>query len=85
MIHALKIEPEYFEAIKNREKTFEVRENDRDFSVGDYLALNEYLADTGQYTGRGIIVKVLYVLDDDKYCKFGYVILGIWYLGTVLD
>lgn len=51
MIHALKTEPQFFEAVIDGSKTFEVRKNDRDFRVGDYLALNE-LDDTREgYTG----------------------------------
>jgi ASC-1-like (ASCH) protein len=42
MIHELKIDPEYFAAVRNGEKQFELRRNDRNFSIGDYLALNEY-------------------------------------------
>lgn len=39
MIHALKITPNYYEAVKTGAKPFEVRKNDREFVVGDYLAL----------------------------------------------
>lgn len=41
MIHQLKCEAKYFEELCSGAKTFEVRKNDRDFHVGDYLALNE--------------------------------------------
>lgn len=41
MIHQLKCEAKYFEELCFGTKTFEVRKNDRDFHVGDYLALNE--------------------------------------------
>ena len=50
MIHQLKILPKFFEKVISGEKTFEVRENDRNFKVGDYLALNEFA--NGDYTGR---------------------------------
>jgi hypothetical protein len=42
MNHRLKTWPEYFRAIRNREKTFEVRLNDRDFKVDDVLVLQEF-------------------------------------------
>lgn len=42
MIHNLKTWPEYFRAVRNREKTFELRFNDRDFKVGDVLLLQEF-------------------------------------------
>lgn len=77
MIHALKTLPEYFEAVRQNEKTFELRKNDRDFKVGDYLALNEW--DGEKYTGRSQLVKVRYILDPNEVmtCAGGYVIMGI--------
>lgn len=41
MIHQLKCDSKFFEDVASRKKTFEVRKNDRDFNVGDFLALNE--------------------------------------------
>lgn len=82
-IHELKCLTDYFEAVVSGEKTFEVRKNDRPYEVGDYLALNEVLAE-GQrlseeliYTGRSCLVTVTYKLSASEYCKDGYVILGI--------
>lgn len=73
--HELKIKPEYFRAIANGFKTFEVRFNDRNFLVYDILHLKEY-AD-GEYTGREIIAEVTYILDNKDFCKDGYVIMAI--------
>ena len=42
MVHAVKIEPEYFMVYASGRKPFEVRKNDRPYKVGDFLALNEY-------------------------------------------
>lgn len=76
MIHALKTEPQYFEAIIDGSKTFEVRKNDRDFRVGDCLALNE-LDDTRKgYSGRSALLEITYILDDERFCKPEYVIIG---------
>lgn len=77
MIHELKTIPEYFEAIATGEKTFEVRKNDRLFSAGDFLALNEYKPDEKSHTGRCMLVRVTYILESNEYCKDGYVIMGI--------
>ena len=74
MIHELKIKPVYFDVVHNGDKSFEVRKKDRDYKVGDYLALNEY--DDG-YTGRTALVKVKYILDDNNFCKSGFLIMGI--------
>lgn len=40
--HHLKCWPEYFAAIKDGTKTFEVRQADRDYCVGDVLILHEF-------------------------------------------
>lgn len=83
MIHALKTLPEYFEAVWENKKTFELRENDRDFKVGDYLALNEW--DGEKYTGRTTLVEVIYILDPNEVmtCAGGYVIMGIKKKGII--
>lgn len=64
MIHSLKIKSEYFEKIISGEKNFEVRKNDRDFRVGDLLALNEYK--DLEHTGRSCLVVVDYILSSSE-------------------
>lgn len=83
MIHQLKIQSEYFKKIVAGEKTFEVRKNDRDFHVGDYLGLNE-ITDHAcnsqgerKETGNFVLVKVLHVFFSSEFLKDGYVILSI--------
>ena len=51
MIHELKIQSEYFVAVNNKTKTFEIRKNDRDFKVGDKILLRE-IDSCGKYPGR---------------------------------
>lgn len=41
-VHKLKLFPEYFDAVANGIKTFEIRKNDRDYKVGDTLHLYEF-------------------------------------------
>lgn len=84
MIHELKIKPQYYEDVKIGLKPFEIRKNDRDFKPGDILILNEYSLDdsgAGTYSGRALTVRVTYLLNDQEYCKEGYVILGIITVG----
>ena len=72
----LKILPNYFNAVVEGKKTFELRLNDRNYIVGDVLILQEF--NGYEKTGRSIAVVVTYIL---KNCGFGlaegYVILGI--------
>jgi hypothetical protein len=75
MIHELKTYPKYFNDLASGKKQFEVRKGDRPFRVNDFLALNEYDAD--EYTGRCMMFKVRYLMDDPAYCKNGYVIMGL--------
>ncbi len=77
MIHELKEHPKHFQDVLEGKKTFEVRRHDRDFQVGDLLALNEIDPYSGKYTGRCCLVYVDYILSDLDYCKTGYSILAI--------
>lgn len=77
MIHALKQHPKHFEPVISGKKLFEVRKNDRDYKVGDLLALNEYDPETKSYTGASVLVYVDYILDNPEYCKEGYVVMSI--------
>lgn len=74
-IHKLKINPQYFKDVVNGTKTFETRFNDRNFKVGDFLQLEE-IDDKG-YTGKRIVVEVIYILNDPQYCKEHYVTMAI--------
>lgn len=82
MIHQLKCESRFFEDTASGIKPFEVRLNDRDFMVGDFLALNEITDhpcnDKGERleTGRCCLVEVVYVLTDERFVKPGYAIIG---------
>lgn len=81
--HELKTWPEFFEAILDNRKMFELRKNDRNFKVGDTLRLREYqpaAAGEGTYTNRELDVRVTYILaagDWPMAVQKGYVILGI--------
>lgn len=84
MIHAKKILPEYFEAMCEGLKPFEVLREDADeprYDVGDYLALNEYDPSEGPvgcgYTGRCLFYEITYVLRGHELLQPGAVILGL--------
>lgn len=85
MIHAKKIHPQYFAALAEGRKTFELRrEDDWPYEVGDYLALNEWDPETELYTGRCMIVAITYVLRDPEMVGIGIAALGIKPCGIVL-
>jgi hypothetical protein len=78
IIHELKTVQPYFDNVWSGMKKFEVRKNDRGFKLGDLLLLQEYdrvRSQTG-YTGKEILVRVDYILDNENYCKDGYVVMG---------
>lgn len=75
-IHELKVLPEYYRAIVNDIKTFEIRFNDRGYKVGDVLLLKEW--DGEAFTGNSIKRRIAYVLDDNSgYVLEGYVVMSI--------
>ena len=49
-IHELNILPQYFWAVACRGKCFELRKDDRNFQIGDWIKLCEFKDNT--YTGR---------------------------------
>ena len=74
MIHALKIESEFFLALCEGRKTNELRsETDRRFGVGDILWLREiaqqpsYDPDSPRYTGRHCLAEVTHVLRGEPW------------------
>lgn len=70
-----KILPEYFQAVRAREKNFEIRVDEDDIQVGDLLILEEW---NGYYTGNGVRRYVKYVLRDvpERGLMRGYCIIG---------
>lgn len=65
MIHHLKTWPEYFNAVAQGLKTFEVRKDDRPFRRGDRLVLQEFDPQKQVYTGKEITVRVTYLARGD--------------------
>lgn len=88
-IHELKILPQYFNAIKEEKKNFELRKDDRDFQVGDVLMLKEFNlqekyetiegAET-YFSGNKILRQITYIFKDETESmglSKDYAILGI--------
>lgn len=62
--HSLKTMPIYWQPLFHGAKQFEIRRNDRGFSVGDILHLREWEPQREQYTGREARFRVTYILFD---------------------
>lgn len=76
-VHRLKTEISLFKEMKIGIKQFDVRKNDRDFEVGDTLILEEFDPNIGEYKPGWIPKLVTYKLDDPRFVKEGFVILGL--------
>ena len=73
MIIHKKILPEYFKAVQDGSKTFEIRTDDDGVKAGDMIVLEEW--ENGHYTGNRVEREITYVLRncpqyglDDGYC-----------------
>lgn len=81
MIHDLKCWPEYFEAVLDGRKQFEIREcRDRCFTLGDTLLLREWNPDTERYTGRRCERQVAYMTDFGQ--KPDHIVMGFAFSET---
>lgn len=74
MIHDMKILSEHFYPVQTGLKKAEVRYNDRDFKVGDYLLLREYSPENG-YSGRIIQKRIGHIACLDAMAD-GHVLLS---------
>ena len=76
--HRLKTWPEQFRAVRNKDKRFEVRRDDRGFEVGDTLILCEFRPETEEYSGSEFGVRIIYKLEGGQFgIEEGYCVLGI--------
>ncbi len=71
MNHILDIQDKYFNDIKTGIKTFEIRRNNRNYSIGDDLTL------VNLETNESIIKTITYITDISIYNIDDILILGI--------
>jgi hypothetical protein len=74
--HELKTLPLFFQQTWDNNKFFEIRENDRDFKVGDKVLLREWDHLNG-YSGRTISDEITSVVQYPPGLRDGYVVLGL--------
>lgn len=51
-VHHVKVWPDFFEPLVSGKKSFDVRENNRNYKVGDTIVFHEYNDRKGVYTER---------------------------------
>lgn len=72
--HSLKVWPEFFDALQSTDKLFELRRDDRDFKVDDWLKLREWkpadimAGEPAAFTGQRMLRQVAYVLRGEDTC-----------------
>lgn len=77
MIHRLKTQTEFFNEVKNGNKDFELRNNDRNFKTGDQVTLLEY-NEFNICLGNVLHRRIKYILKGGKYgLNEKYCILGL--------
>lgn len=64
MTHNCKTHPQFFNEWISRNKSFEIRRDDRNprYKVGDNIHQREYNPSTGEYTGRIGAGRIVYIL-----------------------
>jgi hypothetical protein len=67
MLHELKTWPEYFIPVLKGVKTFESRNDDRHFQVGDRLLLREWDPKLNHFTGRKLTCEITYKLNGGQF------------------
>ena len=77
-VHELKCWPSPFQALCKGKKTFELRENDRDYQEGDFLILDEWDPQAAAYTGDRLTVTVTYILIGPAFgLPEGYCVMSV--------
>lgn len=81
--HDLKVWPDFFPALLDGSKPFEVRRDDRGFQVGDKLRLREYSPGPDEYTGREVSRIVTFMMSGNDIRGYafglqsGFVVMGL--------
>lgn len=77
MVHVLKLETPWFQVVQDGLKTFELRRDDRDFQVGDYLDLLHYFASIDSYDGQRIRREIIWACREMPGLAPGFVALSL--------
>lgn len=78
-LHKLKVHPQFWQAVKNASKPFEVRRDDRKYRVGDTCELSEYNPEFGYTLEPSVGYEITYILKHEDFPQgvpVGFVVLG---------
>lgn len=75
--HNIKLSSLYFDDVASGRKSFEIRYNDRPYTLGDKICFQEVDEIGSLYTGRKFIATITYLLNNARYCKEGYVTFSL--------
>jgi hypothetical protein len=78
--HRLKSWPAFFAAVKRGDKTCELRRDDRDYRIGDYLLLLEFDPAAGALKGPSLVRRISHILtaaDAPRGLLDGFVLLSV--------
>lgn len=75
--HIKKLIQPFFDDVWDGKKMFELRKNDCDYKVDDFIILEEYDSAKDIYSGKNMRVLIKYILQDFEGLENGYCILGI--------
>lgn len=80
-VHELKVWHEFYDSLVtedlSKRKTFEVRRNDRDYKVGDFLLLKDYYPKVKAYSDKFTWKRITYILNDIRFLPKDIIVLGI--------
>jgi hypothetical protein len=67
----------FFQDVWDGKKKFEIREDNRNFEVGDHVFLNEYNSMSKTYLDRRLVIEITYLIRKTVCLKEGYCAFGI--------
>lgn len=84
-IHTIKTVNPYFTLARDGVKGFELRKNDRNFEINDWIISREYSPELDKYSDRVLIGKIIYALQNFVGLEKDYCILQIQYIQSTFD
>lgn len=61
--HDVKSWPDYFSSLISGDRQFDLRQNDRQYAVGDIINFREFDDRSGKYTGATLRRKITYIME----------------------